>query len=99
MLEQRDRVQQTTPVALLSPLLAHPEFRQGVADAHATFLNDYEPGPLTEEDMIDDVEEWLSREGFAYDKTSCQVRSSKPRTYLYNLGLLIGNIDKGLTDA
>jgi hypothetical protein len=86
----------TTPLPSLSALLAHPEFQRGLADAQATFLNDYEAAPLTEEEMIEDVEEWLSRDGFELDKTVCQVSSSEPRTYFYNLGLGVGTIDQGL---
>ena len=55
--------------------------------------------PLTEEEMIDDVEEWISRDGFELDKTVCQVSSSEPRTYFYNLGLTVGTIDQGLRYA
>ena len=55
--------------------------------------------PLTEEEMIDDVEEWISRDGFELDKTVCQVTGSEPHTYLYNLGLTVGTIDQGLRYA
>jgi len=89
----------TTPLPSLSALLAHLEFQRWLADAQATFLNDYEAAPLAEEEMIEDVEEWLSRDGFELDKTVCQVSSSEPRTYFYNLGLVVGTIDQGLRYA
>lgn len=96
MLEQ---MHATTPLPSLAALLAHPEFQRGLADAQATFLDDYEAAPLTEEEMIEDVEERLSRDGFELDKTGSQVSGSAPRTYFYNLGLTVGTIDQGLRYA
>jgi hypothetical protein len=56
------------------------------------------PGRITEE-MIEDVEEWISRDGFELEKTVYQVSSSEPRTYFYTLGLVFGTIDRGLRYA
>lgn len=89
----------TTPSLSLSALLAHPEFQRGLAFAQATFLNEYEPAPLTEEEMIDEVEEWISRDMFELDKTVRQTNGLKPHTYLYNLGLTVGTIEQGLRYA
>ncbi len=99
MLDQLNQMQIITPVPSLATLLAHPEFQRGLADAQATFLNDYEPAPLTEEEMIEDVEERLSRDGFELDKICCQVSGVEPYTYLYQLGLTVGTIEQGLRYA
>jgi hypothetical protein len=73
----------------LSPLLTHPNFRQGVTDARERFLSDYAPAPLSEDEMIYEVEICLGRDS---------VEQSK-ETSLYWLGYAYGTINEGLTFA
>lgn len=48
-------------MSMLSALLAHPEFQEGLVDGQEDFESSYEPAPLTEEEMVDEVEMDLSR--------------------------------------
>jgi hypothetical protein len=81
-----DQMQVSTPVVSLSVLLEHPEFQQGLADAREQFLGDYEPAPLTEEEMIEEVEMNLSRRVTDRSKKLCRLYADEPSSYFYNLG-------------
>lgn len=85
------------PIDPLALLRAHPAFQRGLAVAQATFLHEYEPAPLTEEEMIDEVEERLSREGFELNQICHQARSVTPYSYLFYLGVTVGTIGQGLS--
>ncbi len=78
---------QPVPMHDLSPLLLmHPDFQAGVAEAVRHFPKFYELEPLTEDEMIDEVETNLSR-SISADETS----------YLYRLGYAYGIINTGLS--
>ena len=64
------QMQVTTIVPSLAALLEHPEFQAGVASAREQFLDDHEAAPLTEDEMIDEVELELSRRVIEGDKKS-----------------------------
>jgi hypothetical protein len=87
----------SSPVVLLSALLAHPEFQQGVREAHEGFLGDYEPEPLTEDEMIETVERNLSRCVIEHCKKLCRFYGEEPISYLHNLGRVVGTIAQGLS--
>ncbi len=93
-----DQMQVTTVIPSLSALLAHPEFQQGLADGRSErFLDSYEDAPLTEEEMIEEVEGNLSRRAIEREKKLCRMYGWEPSSYLYTLGCVIGIIDQGLT--
>lgn len=94
-----DQMQGATVVPSLSSLLEHPEFRLGVADAHEYFSESYEDAPLTEEEMIEEVEMNVSRRVTENARTLCRACGWAPSSYLYNLGYVFGMINKGLTYA
>ena len=93
------QMQVTTIVPSLAALLEHPEFQAGVASAREQFLDDHEAAPLTEDEMIDEVELELSRRVIEGDKKICFVYGDKPRSYFYHLGFVLGTINEGLTYA
>ncbi len=82
---------------MLAALLENPDFREGLANAHAEFLGDYEPAPLTTEEMIEKVEMDLSHQATEQDKRHCRVIGEEWELspYFYNLGFVVGTIDKG----
>ncbi len=92
-----DQMQVTTVVPSLSALLAHPDFQRGLADGHEQFSDSYEDAPLTEDEMIEELEGNLSRHITEREKEICRVYGWKPSSYLYGLGCVIGIIDQGLT--
>ncbi len=92
-----DQMQVTTVVHSLSALLAHPEFQEGLANGHEQFFESYEEAPLTEEEMIEEVEMNLSRRITERDKKLSRIMGDKLSSYFYNLGFVVGTIDKGLT--
>jgi len=92
-------MQATTVVPSLSALLAHPEFQKGLADAHEEFLGDYAAAPLTEDEMIEEVEMNLSRRITERCKGITRIMGDEPSSYFYNLGFVVGVIDQGLTYA
>jgi hypothetical protein len=96
-----DQMQGMTPSSLhvLSALLEHPEFQQGLAVAQEEFDGEYELAPLTEEAMIKEVEMNLSRRITERCHKLCQLEGWEPSSYLWNLGFVVGVIDKGLTYA
>jgi hypothetical protein len=94
-----DQVQGATVFPSLFPLLEHPEFQLGVVDAYEYFSESYEDAPLTEEEMIEEVEMNVSRRVTENAKTLCRVCGWAPSSYLYNLGYVFGMINKGLTYA
>lgn len=84
-------------VSMLSMLLTHPEFREGLIDAYEEFESNYEPAPFTEEEMIEEVEMNVSRAAIERGKKLSQFEGLEPPSYLCNLGWVIGTIAKGLT--
>jgi len=68
-------------------------------DGHEGFFDSYEEAPLTEEEMIDEVEGNLNRRVTARDKKIARATGDEPPSYFYNLGYVIGIIDQGLTYA
>jgi hypothetical protein len=95
-----DQMQVTpTTVHVLSALLEHPEFQQGLAVAQEEFEDSYEPAPLTEEEMVENVEMNLSRRITERCRKINQHFGWEPPSYLWNLGFVVGTIEKGLTYA
>lgn len=94
-----DQKQVATSVPALFALLEHPEFRQGLANAQEEFLGSYRPAPLTQEEMIEEVEINLSRRITQRCQHLCFVYGDKPSSYLFNLGFVVGLINEGLTYA
>jgi hypothetical protein len=89
-----------SPGAPLSELLQHPEFLEGLTVAQQHFLDSYEEAPLTEEEMIDEVERHLSRRITEHRKHACRALGwEPPPSYLYTLGFVLGIINTGLTYA
>jgi hypothetical protein len=83
----------------LSALRAHPEFQRGFVEGHEEFLGSYQPAPLTEEEMIQEVELNLSHWVTKRCKKLCLLNGWEEGSYFYDLGFVIGLIDKGLTYA
>jgi hypothetical protein len=94
-----DQMQLATVVPSLSSLLEHPEFQRGIVEAQEYFSESYEDAPLTEEEMIEEVEMSVSRRVTETSRTLCRMYGWAPSSYLYNLGYVVGIIDKGLTYA
>jgi hypothetical protein len=94
-----DQMQEESVMPLLSALLAHPEFQAGVCEGQEVFEESYEPAPLTEEEMIEEVEMNLSQRVTERSRAVCQYHGWDPSSYLYNLGVVIGTIGKGLSYA
>jgi hypothetical protein len=92
-----DHMQVTAVVPSLSALLAHPEFQKGLAVGHEFFFDSYEEAPLTEEEMIEEVEWNLSRHIVARGKKIARLIGDEPPSCFYNLGYVIGTIEQGLT--
>ncbi len=92
-----DQMQVTTVVPLLSALLENPEFQRGLAIGHEFFDESYEEAPLTEDEIIKEVEGNLNRRMVEQDKKIARVMGDEPTSYFYNLGFVMGTIDKGLT--
>ena len=91
-----DQMQVTLPDIALAALLAHPEFQAGLAEAQAAFVSEYEPAPLTQVEMIDAVEQWISSTGFELEQTVSRIEGATLHSYLYCLGFVVGTIDQGL---
>lgn len=89
--------QMQTVLPLLSALLAHPEFVEGVQTAQQYFVDDYGEAPLSEEQMIEEVEINLSRRVVANTKRFCAMTGTELPSYLCDLGYVLGTIGKGLT--
>lgn len=88
-----------TPAAACEPLaalLAHPEFQQGLALAQEVFLDEYEEAPLSEEEMMEQVETNLSQQATERDRASCRLFGDEPSSYFYGLGYVLGIINQGL---
>ncbi len=94
-----DQMQVTPVVPLLSALLENPEFQKGLANGRERFDENYEEAPLTEEEMVDEVEMNLSRRITERCKKLARVMGDEPSSYFYLLGFVVGTIDKGLTYA
>ncbi len=93
------QMQVVSMVPLLSVLLEHPEFQQGLATARECFLECYEAAPLTEEEMIAEVESELSYCAIETDREIFHLLGKQPLSYLYHLGFVFGTINEGLTYA
>src|SRR6266568_5393128 len=89
----------TTTLHSLSALLEHPEFQRGLAEADEAFLEAYEPAPLTEEEMVEEIEMNIGRWVTERAKILDRVYGYPPSSYLCNLGFVVGMINKGLTYA
>ena len=94
-----DQMHDLPIVPVLSALLAHPEFQAGLAHAQQAFFDSYEEAPLTEEEMLEEVESNLSRRVAEWDKQVSRLMGEEPPSYLLNLGCVIGIINQGLTYA
>ena len=99
MLDQLDQMQASTPVALLSALLEHPDFQRGLALAQEAFADSYEQAPLTDAEMIVEVELNLSRDVTERSKEISRIMGWGAPSYLYTLGYVVGTINQGLTYA
>ncbi len=80
-------------------LVGASQVQQGVRDGHAFFHDSYEEVPLTEENMINEVEMNLSRHVTERGKKLCLFEGWEPVSYLYELGCVVGTIDQGLIYA
>lgn len=87
------------PTDLLAALLAHPDFQEGLRCGQENFFDSYEEAPLTEEEIIEEVEGNLSRGVLEAGKTCHQMHGWEPFSSLYNLGFVLGTINQGLTYA
>lgn len=94
-----DQMQVSTPVLSVSALLEHPEFQRGLVDACEQFLGDYQAAPLTEEEMIEEVEMELSRRVTERSNKLCRLYGDKSSSYFYSLGYVFGVINEGLSYA
>jgi hypothetical protein len=94
-----DQMQDPPAVPVLSALLAHPEFQAGLALAQECFFDSYEEVPLTEEEMLDEVEMNLSRRITERGKKIARLMGWPPSCYLRDLGCVMGIINQGLTYA
>ncbi|MBV9689082.1 MAG: transposase, partial [Ktedonobacteraceae bacterium] len=66
-----DQMHDRPVVPVLSALLEHPEFQAGLALAQECFFDSYEEAPLTEEEMLEEVEMNLSRLQAEVDPSFC----------------------------
>jgi len=96
-----DQMHPTPPaVPVLSALCEQAEFQRGLTEAKETFLEDYDPAPLSEEEMITEVELELSRRMTERAKLLARLDEGWPcSSYLYHLGYVVGIINEGLTYA
>jgi hypothetical protein len=85
--------------SLLSALLVHPSFVQGVYDCQDFYFDGFEQAPLTEQEMIEEVEGNLSRVMTERDQQWTLVTGVQAPSYIDKLGWVIGTIAKGLTYA
>lgn len=97
-LQSQDQEHAPDPLmSMLSTLCAHPEFLQGVRDCQDYYFDEYDEAPLTEDEMIEEVETNLSRVIAESDKQSAVMLRCHAPSYLEKLGWVIGTIAKGLT--
>jgi hypothetical protein len=92
----------TSALSLLTASAAlseHPDFQAGIAAAREWFLENYEPAPLTEDEMIEAVEMELSRPVVEMSRIVRRMYGDKPSSYFYHLGFVFGTINEGLTYA
>lgn len=83
----------------LPALLSHPDFQAGVRDAQEQFPEDYAPAPLTLDQMIEKVENNLSRHAVKREQIVARAFEAEPPPYLYWIGYVCGTIDQGLSFA
>lgn len=85
----------------LSALLTHPDFVQGTSLAQECFLEKYAPAPLTENEMVEEVEQSLSRavrqRSEVVSNAISQMFGDPPPSYIHALGFVFGTINEGLT--
>ncbi|MBA2286046.1 MAG: hypothetical protein H0W02_11220 [Ktedonobacteraceae bacterium] len=72
-----DHLRGTPALHSLSALLAHPEFQRGLAGAQEDFSSDYKAAPLTEEEMVNEVEMNLTRRVTERDSTAKNLSRHK----------------------
>ena len=94
-----NQMQVVPSVSSLAALLHHPDFQRGLADAQECFLERYEPAPLTEDQMIEEVRVELTRRAMEHDKRVLEKYGCKLPSYLYCLAFVVWTIDEGLTYA
>lgn len=99
MLNHTETASSSTIIPLVSALLEHPEFAEGVRMANEYFFDSYDMAPLSEEEMIEEIEMNVSRRIMARDKQLRTLPGNPPSSYLYNLGYVIGTISRGLIYA
>ncbi len=75
----------------------HPEFVQGVCDCQERYFDYFDEAPLTEEEMMEEVETNLSRRTAKVDQQTAAMFGGEAPTYLEKLGWVIGTIAKGLS--
>lgn len=96
----RGAIQAPDVVSMLTALVEQPEVQRGLLMAQEFFLDSYEPAPLTEEEMINEVETNLSRWARERGKAANRVLGEKASSsYLCNLGCVLGIIGQGFTYA
>lgn len=95
----RQAIQAPALVEMLTTLIEHPDVQRGLLMAQEYFLDEYEPAPLTQEEMLNEVETSLSRRAWERGKAIERVLGGKPSSYLCNLGCVLGMIGRGLIYA
>lgn len=78
----------------LTALESHPDFRQGLIDAQEQFLSEFQPIPLSEDEMVKEVEMSIGHRAVEENK---KIDGALP--YFYWLGYVYGTINEGLAYA
>jgi hypothetical protein len=86
---QPDQVQITIIIETLSELSAHPDFQAGLRDAEAQFLESHDAAPLTEDEMMEEVESNLRRSVMQQCRKVARIYGYTAPSYLYQLGFLL----------
>jgi len=94
-----DQAQVTIIIETLEELSAHPDFQAGLRDVQTFFLESHEAAPLTENEMMDEVETNLCRSVVEHSRTVISSFGEFPPSYLYSLRFVFGTINEGLTYA
>lgn len=81
--------------SMLGQLLNHPDFQRGVADAESCF-EEYYDSPLTEDEMIKEIETNLSRATVERSKAVATALGKQHPSYIHHLGFVLGTINQGL---
>ena len=93
-----DQTQTTAVIPSLAALLGHPDFQRGVDEAQECFGEWYE-GALSEDQMINEVEENLSRSEYTRSASMMRENHLDHPSYIHHLGFVFGTINKGLAYA